>query len=145
MTAAIWAPGVTDDMRARAIELPLSPHAHGIANQTMFGYPVKRDPRTGFATGMGTSPDVGKIIGYNYRSLWVDPGATAQPVFIEISYQTGDTANVQNLPRRRFTAKRDACGFLLCGECNQPSPYAEPNADGSFTCRGCLLMREASQ
>jgi hypothetical protein len=43
-----------------------------------------------------------------------------------------------SVPRKSVViAARDSSGSLLCTRCNEPYPYAEPNADGGFVCYGC--------
>lgn len=44
--------------------------------------------------------------------------------------------NIAAATVKRF-AQRDQNGSLLCQACNEPYPYADPNADGTFVCYGC--------
>ena len=45
-------------------------------------------------------------------------------------------------PVLHVTAERDGNGSLICSCCGQPYPYAEPQANGGFTCRSCRSYEE---
>lgn len=37
--------------------------------------------------------------------------------------------------------QRDNNGSLLCSECKEPYPYADPPSDLAFVCRSCLSYK----
>jgi hypothetical protein len=132
--------------------IPLHPSRHGSLTDNVIGKLVGRSTNGNalFSIGPQSKHYVGVCVGYGHDYVDVEPGpaisAYKRPTLNITSVSwTGSEPNTQNLKRPRSPAKRDACGFLLCDECAQPSPYAEPATDGSFTCTGCRMFREASQ
>jgi hypothetical protein len=41
-------------------------------------------------------------------------------------------------------AQRDGNGSLLCQQCKDPYPYAEPDAHGKFVCHSCKVSHDQS-